>query len=473
MFGGTGSRQQDGHCTRSPFDSDPVKVPRSIILGLIAAVVLRAKPPADLQARLDAFVASQPGGVSVAWVDRDGVEFFSAGKYSAKDPRPITPDTQFEIGSVTKVFTALLFAESERMGRVHRDDAAAEYLLPAGDPAQSALAKITLLSLATHSAGLPKVASDFPLLALVGGNPYARITRADLVESLRIDGPGARAGHQTAYSNFGVALLGEAVATAWGVSYESALRTHVLDPLGMKATVLGLPGRAASPELAPPHRHGRPSSNWESDGYAPCGAVRSSAREMAKLLQACLGDEHAPLHASLVRSTTRQRDLTDLPAAIGYNWILSGTASRPVIWHNGATGGYHSWLGFTRVDGGTGVVVLTNHDVSVDQLGSGMLGMPRMVFHPSPVKYGADYEGRYQVSPHVFVEVTAEQGGLMARVTAQPPRPLRELGPDDFVILGQPAELEFERDRSGKIVGLVRHQGHHDQRAARVPIPSH
>src|SRR5207247_1493764 len=89
-----------------------------------------AKPPAEMQARLDEFAKGRPGGVAAAWVDADGSAFFSAGKFSADDPRPITPDTQFEIGSLTKTFNALLLAESERAGKVSRADPVAKYLLP-------------------------------------------------------------------------------------------------------------------------------------------------------------------------------------------------------------------------------------------------------------------------------------------------------------------------------------------------------
>ncbi len=114
-------------------------------------------PPPNLlptcRKKLDDFVKGGPGGVAVAWADADGTAFFSSGTMTAADPRPITPDTQFEIGSVSKVFTALLLVESERLGKVSRFDPAAKYLLPAADPAQAALAKITLLSLATHTSG--------------------------------------------------------------------------------------------------------------------------------------------------------------------------------------------------------------------------------------------------------------------------------------------------------------------------------
>jgi len=438
---------------------------------MILAHAASGRPPADTQSRLDAFVQGRPGGIAVAWVDADGVTFLTAGKFDADDPRPVTADTQFEIGSITKVFTGLLLAESERQGRVRLDDPVARYLLPPNDAAQASLARITLRSLTTHSSGLPRLPSDFPLLASVGSNPYAKLTRADLVASLRADGPGARAGRLTCYSNFGVALLGEALGTAWGTSYADALRAQVLRPLGMEHTVIGAPGAIPDAALAPGHARAKRSSGWEFDAYAPCGALRSSVRDLAKLLQAALGGESAPLHAALASATRRQRDCTDLPGGIGYNWLLAGDEARPVVWHNGATGGYQSWLGFTPAGGGAGVVVLTNHAASVDGLGGALLGLRPRMFRATPVADASAYEGVYRISSAVSVDITAERDGLFAEFTAQPPRPLGEIAPGEFAVLGEPVELRFERDAAGKVTGLVRHQLRRDQAAPRAPLP--
>ena len=112
-------------------------------MGLLSVTSAMAHPPAQLPQKLADYSSGIAGGVAVAWVDADGRAFFQAGAFSSDDPRPITPDTEFELGSVTKVFTALLLAESERLGKVSRQDPAAKYLIPLDDPAQASLAKIT------------------------------------------------------------------------------------------------------------------------------------------------------------------------------------------------------------------------------------------------------------------------------------------------------------------------------------------
>ncbi len=431
-----------------------------------------AKRPADTQLQIDAFLKGKPGGVAVAWVDADGVAFFQSGKFSAKDPRAITPDTQFEIGSVTKVFTALLLAESERAGKVRRDDPVAKYLLPPDDKAQAALAKITLLSLTTHTSGLPRLPSDFPLLrGVISGNPYVRLKRADLTASLREEGPGAVVGRSVAYSNFGVSLLGEALGTAWQTSYAEALRTHVLAPLDLKSTLVALPGTPAAHELAPGHNAaGAPVANWEMDAYAPCGGLRSTARDLAKFLQAALGGEKAPLHAAFMATTTVQRAVEDMGGSIGLGWFITADEKRPIIWHNGGTGGYRTFVGFTRAEGGAAVAVLTNHEVSVDEIGLALLGggtEPQKEIALSAETLAA-YAGEYRASPKFAFKVTAENGALFVQATGQGKLALFASARDEFFLKEVEARISFTRDAAGKITGLVLHQNGGNLPAKRV-----
>lgn len=442
------------------------------LLRCLPALILfssaSAKPPADMQARLDAYAKGKPGGVSVAWVEPDGVAFFSAGKFSATDPRPITPDMQFEIGSVTKVFTALLLAESERAGKVSRHDPVAKYLLPAGDPDAAKLEKITLLALATHSAGLPVWPSNFQLPTTP--NPLATVTRADLVAMLRIDGPIAPAGRAVTYSNFGVALLGEALAAAWGKPYAEVLRERVLTPLGLAHTIVALPGTRPAAELAPGHAGGKPKENWELDGYAAAGAMRSSARDLAKFLQAALGGDTAPLAAAFRETTARQRANEGMGGAVGLNWMLTEDKDRPVIWHNGGTGGYRSFVGFSPATQ-AGVAVLVNDDASPDSAGFSMLGAKAPRPTAEPIANAAAYRGRYALAPTFAIDITERNGALFAQGSGQPRLPLREAGTDRFAVSGAPAEVSFERDAAGQVIALVLHQNGRELRGPRGELP--
>jgi CubicO group peptidase (beta-lactamase class C family) len=444
------------------------------LLLLVGAACLTtmapAAPPIGIQGQLDAFIKGGPGGAAVAWVDADGVAFFQSGTYSATDPRAITPDTQFELGSVTKVFTALLLAESERLGKVSRLDPAAKYLLPPDDPAQKALAKITLLSLTTHTSGLPRLPGNIGANPDGRPDPYAAYDRGKLVEALRLHGPVAPVGRSMAYSNFGVAVLGEALAAAWGTTYADALRVHVLDPLGLQATTVGLAGLPPPAGLAPGHAAGRAVPNWTFQAFAPAGALRSSARDMSLFLSACLGKGGAPLHAALAATLVPQEAVEDTGGHIGLAWLLTDDPEVPVAWHNGATAGSHAFVAFSPKTG-SGIAILSNIQLGSEALGFGLLGAKPPHPKVEVVANASEYVGRYPLNPGFAIDVTEANGALRLQGTNQPVLGLRPVGPDRFAVTGVPAEISFERDGAGRITALVLHQNGLDQRGPRGEIP--
>jgi D-alanyl-D-alanine-carboxypeptidase/D-alanyl-D-alanine-endopeptidase len=337
-------------------------------VALLPLAAVAAQP--DITTAAQRWLGTQPGGAAIAYVDREGVAFANVGQFAPGDARPITPDTTFEIGSISKVFVALLLVESERAGKAHRDDPAAKFLLPAGDPDQAKLAAITLVSLATHSAGLTRMASNF---RAADGN-RAGFTHAQLIEGFRRDGVKAMVGGKSVYSNFGVVLLGQALAAAWGEPYPAVLQVRVLDPLGLKHTWLGLPGTSQRDDFPPGLVDGKPVPHWEFDALAPSGALRSTARDMALFLQACLGQRETPLNTSIWESTKPLRPMGDGLGEVGLTWFSTPGPRPPVHWHNGGTAGFRAFAGFDPA-AGVGVAVLTNNAaVLPESLGMELLG---------------------------------------------------------------------------------------------------
>jgi CubicO group peptidase (beta-lactamase class C family) len=439
-----------------------------LLLALVITSLSAARPPAELQNRLNEWIKGQPGGVALAWVDADGAVFLQAGHFDGADSAAITPDTQFELGSVTKVFTSLLLAESEREGKVNRNDPAAKYLLAAGDPAQAALAKLTLRSLATHTSGLPRLPANLGPNPDGSTNPYAAWHRDLLIEAFKVHGAMAVPGRKVAYSNFGVSVLGEALASAWGESYSAALRAHVLDPLGMKATSVGLTGLPPPTVLAPAHAMGAIVPVWTWQAAAPCGGLRSSSRDMAAFLTACLGD--GPLRAALKASEETQYDDDDSGGRIGLGWMIAGEAERTVFWHNGATAGSHAFVGFDP-HAGHGVVILANLQKGSEKLGFELLGAEPPKPRSLTVANAGDYPGRYPLSPAFAITITEAHGALFGQATGQPRFSLRPVTADRFSIVGIAAEITFERGADGKIAALTLHQNGRDLRGERGELP--
>lgn len=421
-----------------------------------SVVTVAAKPDVDAVLKRW-FDATRPGGAAIAYVDPEGVTFAVAGQFSPEDKRPITADTLFEIGSVTKVFTAILLADSERAGKVKRDDPAAKYLLPAGDADADKLARITLLSLTTHASGLPRTA---PNQTEAGGlHPYAGYDRARMIEALRTHGPDAPTGRATAYSNFGVAVLGEALAAAWGRGYAELLKTRVISPLGLEHTSLAMTGTVEPENFAHGFALEKPAEHWTFAAMAPAGALVSSARDMAIFLQACLGLRETPLRETLAETLKPQRKMDAPGGRIGLGWLITDDPARPVWWHNGGTAGFRSFAGFcpaTRC----GVVVLTSNSANnPDQPGFELLeAKPSRPAPAATIANASDYTGSFSLTDAFSIVVVERNGTLFGQATGQPRFALRETGRDRFAVVDVVAEVSFERDAAGKVVALTLHQ---------------
>lgn len=444
--------------------------PCRCLLLLALGVTAGATPPADLAARLEAWRGDLPGGIAAVWVDADGPGFAQSGRFSGDDPRPLTPDTRFQIGSVTKVFTALLLAESERAGKVSRHDAAAKYLLPGGDPDQAKLAPITLLTLTTHTSGLPRLPANLGENPDGAANPYGRHDRAATVAALRLHGPTAPVGRAVAYSNFGVGVLGEALGAAWGTSYAAALRERVLGPLQMRTSALALDGEAPPADLAPGHAAGKRVPRWTFVAAAPAGALEATPRELGVFLEFCLGRSESPLRTALAATLVPQREAPEVGGRIGLGWFIAGEPGKPVYWHNGATNGYHAFVAFCPAEG-RGVALLTNDAKSCDPLGRALLGLKPLQAASRRVPNAADYSGRYPLAPAFALDVTARDGALYLQATGQPRAPLRLLAADRFAVEGVPAEVSFSRDAAGRVSAITLHQNGRDMVAPRQVLP--
>jgi CubicO group peptidase (beta-lactamase class C family) len=446
----------------------------NITAGLLVGIsVLCASsysaPELDVATELQKWKTGGGGGIAVAWVDAEGATFYQAGQYAADDPRPITADTQFEIGSISKVFTGLLLAECELQGKVRRSDSAASYLLPKHDPELGDLSKITLVSLATHSSGLPRLPNN--MRTAQDKDPYASYDRKQLVEALRADGAVASTGAATAYSNFGAGVLGEAIAAARGMNYESALHQYVFSPLHLDATQVGITGCKPAEQLAPGHANGKRVGNWNFMALAPAGAVRSTARDMAQFLSAYLNFSDTPLKTAMAESIKPLRATTEVQGRIALHWFIAGEAPKEVIWHNGMTGGYASFIGF-RPSTRQGVVILCNQAASPDALGFRLLGSSAPKPPVTAVTNSEDYLGRYPLAQGFALDVTQVKGALQVQATGQSRLGMREISRDKFGIIGVPAELIFERDDAGKVIAVVLNQNGKTPRGVRQALPA-
>ena len=230
--------------------------------------------------------AKEGTGAIVGVLTRRGRSFTAYGRARADGPE-ITAETIFEIGSITKVFTALLLADMAERGEVALDDPVRKYL-PSGVTVPSrGRREITLADLATHTSGLPRDPVNLDLRSL--DDPWAEYRPADLYAFLKSYSLQRDPGAHVEYSNVGMGLLGHALAARAGVSYEALLTRRVLDPLGMRNTsVVVDEGRRA--RRATGHNQAlAPVPWWHFDSMAGAGGMNSTASDMLVFAEACHG----------------------------------------------------------------------------------------------------------------------------------------------------------------------------------------
>ncbi|HJU87796.1 MAG TPA: serine hydrolase domain-containing protein [Gemmatimonadaceae bacterium] len=278
--------------------------------------------------------------------------------------------TLFEIGSITKVFTGTLLAHMVQRGEVKLDDPVQKFFPSSPRMPRLNGRSITLGDLATQHSGLPRVPDN--LRPANRRNPYADYSADSLLAFLsryRLTRP---PGESFEYSNLGVGLLGLALARRAGSCYEALLIARMLGPLGMNDTRIILDGERRR-RLAVGHDQlGRVAENWDATSLAGAGALRSTANDMLIFAAAALGAP-GPLSAAFQEAERARLVVSQARrTSIGLNWFITRAGKVEIVWHNGGTGGYRSYLGLDKA-GQRAVVVLTNSQNGADDIGRYLL----------------------------------------------------------------------------------------------------
>jgi CubicO group peptidase (beta-lactamase class C family) len=325
-------------------------------------------------------------GMAVALVTPAHSTVMTFGHPALSAGAPTRADTLFEIGSITKTFTGLVLARQTERGKVSLNQPIRELLPPDVELPDEARG-ITLRQLTSHSSGFPRMPDDWSpwrslRMVLFGSDPYAGYTTADLLADVRRVKLESKPGTKACYSNFGMTLLGYLLAANEGPGYEPLVKWQVCLPLGMNDTTI-TPSRGQARRVAQGYRAivccgplvlALRSAPWfERNDLGGAGALRSTAVDMLKYLQANMHPEGQPIESAL-RESHQVLFKEDERTAFGMNWIRtrSERLAQPLIWHNGGTGGFRSFIGFTE-DSRWGVLVLSNSSEDVDDLAVALL----------------------------------------------------------------------------------------------------
>jgi len=277
----------------------------------------------------------------------------------------------YEIGSITKTFTSSLLAKYINEQKMSLNDSIQKYI----EGLDNEQYYPTLKRLVTHTSGypsyLPLEESFFNkrLAELMSGKiengafPFqmdfdkmVQVVRENSLQDMD---------YPWQYSNFGVALVGYAIGVVSGQGYWSAMNNFISDELNLKHSYIG-----TDPNK---NLHGFNSLNedignwvWGKDFTAPAGAISSTAEDLLEYARINMFEEKP----YLVLCHQKHANLEQFDMGLG--WVLQKNDNQ-IIWHNGGTGGFRSYLGINKQKK-CAVVVLSNYITSIDEIGLGILG---------------------------------------------------------------------------------------------------
>lgn len=342
---------------------------------ILAATLLCASAAARADA-IDDYVCEQMRrlhlpGVALAVV-RDGAVSTTRtyGLANLELEVPVTADTVFELGSVTKQFTAVAVMMLVEEGRIGLDDGIAKHLPDVPEKWRP----ITVRHLLTHSSGIQEYLAVPGLPDQVHAAGREQIARM-FYERLRLEfGPG----ETWSYSNSGYLLLGNIIERVSGQPYWQFLRERVFVPLGMTAT------RSSEPRAL--IRNRAAGYGWRDGAFDNRGALTENAYgagSIASTIRDMTRWESA-LHAGrLLKKSSFEQIRTPLtvsrgpipPFSYGLGWVVDRESGRRAVLHSGGTPGFSSAIR-RYVDDGLTVIVLANHgDRILDHLPQDIAGM--------------------------------------------------------------------------------------------------
>ena len=352
------------------------------LLALLLVSSCEKEPPSDpqfdsFQEELEYLVDSYVHmGAVIGIVDQQqNIHDYYFGSISKNRAYPPDSHSLFEIGSITKTFTATLLAKFILEGKVDLEDELDSWLpeeevtIPCWNGTS-----ITLKHLATHSSGLPKRPQDSGQAlppAYDPFDPYAAYSTADVYDYLSnycnlLFEPGT----QYAYSNTGMALVGHVLGLADSSSYEEVLGRELLEPLGLSETTLFFSEDQIA-SLAPGHNEKLDSvSNYNAqDIFQGAGFIKSSLHDMLIYLKAQMGLTETSLADAMALTHQIHFDVGAVTyddregrydLSIGLAWHMDILPEGYTFhWHGGRTNGYMAYMAFDP-DALTGVIILCN-----------------------------------------------------------------------------------------------------------------
>ena len=448
------------------------------LLLLVPVSLAVADQPFSHEAKIKAYVqpyldAELLNAVSIGVIQGERTWIGHFGQLSDEQAQPPNDQTLYEIGSISKVFTGLLLANAVVTGELKLDAPIASIMKELQETNKEVGQSITLLHLATHNSGLPRMPNNWQ--PADAANPYVDYSRELLTAFMSGVKPDEKPNKATAYSNVGCGLLGDLLSLKAGVRYEELLKRTIAIPLKMNDTTIKLSEEQLA-RIAPPHNVAlEPDNLWDFDALAGAGGIRSTVPDMLKFIEANLQPPATELGKAIDLAWKQQVPPRGGQFAMGLGWHIARDGS--TRWHNGQTGGYHSAM-FVSRPLKAGVIVLSNTATGeVDRIGESIIQiLAGMDVKPREFGEGKKIDvntmerlaGKYQLFPNFVLDVRVNGDRLMVQATNQPALRVYPESETRWKYRVVEAEITFELPKAGPAESLTLQQGGRKMRGARV-----
>lgn len=287
--------------------------------------------------------------LSIAIITNGNVSYYGIKKVSDTILTIENQKIVFEIGSISKVFTATLLANFVIDGKIKLNENINDYLrIPFNNDT-----KISFISLANHTSGLPRLPTNLDVSAVNPKNPYKEYKEKELQDyitnQLELSNEG-----KNLYSNLGVGLLGYTLSKIENTTYESLLQNKIFAKYKMQNSTADI--TAIKGELVRGlNSNGEEVPNWEFSVLAGAGGILSTTEDLSKFLRAQFNTSNKELKLTREKTFEINENMD-----IGLGWNLLKSKSKNIwYWKNGATGGYKSSMTLD-IKAKNGIIILSN-----------------------------------------------------------------------------------------------------------------
>lgn len=384
------------------------------------------------------------------------------GWADAATQKPNDPSMVYQIGSVTKQFTAAAILKLQEEGKLSVNDTISKYF-----PTLKEGGRITIRHLLTHTSGLFNYTNDTTFWMHEAAMPSSHEKMMSRFADKPLDfEPGTR----FSYSNSGYLLLGYIIEKVSGRTYEQYIRENIFRPLGMNRSGFDFTkatGRATGYYVS---GVSEPAMIVDSTGSYAAGSIYTTTTDLFKWVQAMHGKK-------IIKPGSWEQAFTPFKGQYGYGLIMDKMYGQKRVWHNGGIHGFVSNLEYFP-ESNTTVILISNYMYSdlprVSRvLDAALFGKPyELPKARTEIKLSEDilkqYEGTYALTSDFAITMKVEGGKLMAQATGQGAYEIFPEKEDRFFYKVVDAQIGFEKDAAGKIVALILFQNGAEMRGKKV-----